>query len=227
MAVATIAAPTSVATPTLALPAGFTVLENNGQLTLPADALGSGPGLRTVLLSTSGGTFTAAANTAVGLSTATSGASLSLTGTEQALSAYLATAGNVLFNGTAGQSYTLTATAQVISGSLVQAATTRQATVSAVAAVQLGSSGTATAPVITALPSSLTVIPDSANSLVLTGAALDDGNALADDSLVLTLSVASGALSAATISPVTVGGTPTALTLTGTASQLGSYLQAN
>jgi hypothetical protein len=54
MAVATIAAPTSLATPTLALPAGFTVLENNGQLTLPADALGSGPGLRTLLLSTSG-----------------------------------------------------------------------------------------------------------------------------------------------------------------------------
>jgi hypothetical protein len=227
MALATIAAPTSVATPTLVLPAGFTVLENNGQLTLAADALGSGPGLRTLLLSTSGGTFAASGLSGSGLTALGSGtAALTLSGTQTALSNYLATVGNVLFNGTAGQSYTLMATVQVISGSLVQAASTRQATVSAVAAVQLGNSGTATAPVITALPSSLTVIPGSASPLVLTGAELDDGNLAADDSLVLTLSVASGALSATADGTVTVGGTGMALSLTGTATQLQTFVRA-
>ncbi len=228
IAVAAIMAPTSVAAPTLALPAGFTVLENNGQLTLPADALGSGPGLRTLLLSTSGGTLAASGLSGAGLTALGSGtAALTLSGTQTALSTYLATAGNVLFNGTAGQNYALTATAQVISGSLVQAATTRQATVAAVAAVQLGSSGTATAPVITALPSSLTVIPGSASTLVLSGAELDDGNSAADDTLVLTLGVAGGALSATADGTVTVGGSGTSLSLTGTAAQLQTFVRAH
>ena len=60
IALAEIAAPSSVATPTLNLPAGFTVLENNGQITWPAAALGSGSGMRTLVLSTSaGGTLSA------------------------------------------------------------------------------------------------------------------------------------------------------------------------
>ena len=49
--------------------------------------------------------------------------------------------------------------------------------------------------------------PDSASLLVFTGADLDDGNAAGDDSLVLTLGVATGTLSATTGGGVTVGGT--------------------
>ncbi len=221
-------AATVSAAPALTLPANFNASASNGQITLAAGALGSGSGVRTVLLSISGGTLAAAANASVGLTTASSGASLSLTGTEQALSAYLATAGNLLFNGTAGQSYTLTATAQVISGGLVQSATSRQATVAAFAPVALGNGAeVATAPAILQLPQSLPIMPSSASDLVLTGIDLDDGNTGGDDSLVLTLTVASGALSAVTGGPVSVAGTATARTLTGTASQLETYLQAN
>jgi hypothetical protein len=49
-----------LANPALALPSTFTVLENNGQLTLATGALGSGSDLRTLVLSTSsGGTLSA------------------------------------------------------------------------------------------------------------------------------------------------------------------------
>jgi hypothetical protein len=225
---AAVAGTASVGTaPTLSMPASFTVAATSGQITLPAGALGSDSVSRTLVLSVSGGTLTASGLSGSGItaSGASSGVStLTLTGSASSLSAYLAAAGNVLFSGTAGQSYTLTATAQVISGGLVQSATSRQATVSAVAPVALGSSGAATAPAIVQLPQALPIVLNTASDLVFTGIDLDDGNA--GEPLVLTLGVASGVLSAVTGGPVNVGGDGTALTLSGTAAQLESYLQA-
>ncbi|MEI7785372.1 MAG: PA14 domain-containing protein, partial [Betaproteobacteria bacterium] len=205
------------AVPALTLPGTFTVLDSNGQLTFGSGALGAGTEARTLVLGSSGGTLSANSLSGTGVTASGSGtAALTLSGTQSALSTYLATAGNLLFNGSAGQNYTLTATAQVISGGLVQSATTRQATVAAVAPVALGSSGSATAPAILQLPQSLPIVPSSASDLVLTGLDLDDGNTGGDDSLVLTLTVASGALTAVTGGPVSVAGTATARTLTGT-----------
>ena len=71
--------------PTLVLPATLTVLNTNGQLTLPAGALGLGThathDVRTVVLSVSGGNLNAAADASVGLSSALSAATVTLTGT--------------------------------------------------------------------------------------------------------------------------------------------------
>jgi hypothetical protein len=84
----------------------------------------------------------------------------------------------------------------------------------------------ATSPLISSLPSSLAISSGVLSSLVFTGADLDDGNVGADESLVLTLLVTSGTLSAASGSGVVVAGTNTARTLTGTASALEAFLQA-
>jgi hypothetical protein len=62
---------------------------------------------------------------------------------------------------------------------------------------------------------------------VFTGADFDDGHAGGDDSLVLMLGVADGVLSAVTDGTVTVVGTAKALSLTGTAAQLESFVRAN
>jgi hypothetical protein len=77
-----------------------------------------------------------------------------------------------------------------------------------------------------ALPSTLAITTNTASDLVFTGADLDAGNGNADEALVLSLSVASGVLSASNANSVTVDGTATARTFTGTAANLEAYLQA-
>ena len=163
----------ALSAPTITMPSSFTLLASDGQLTMPAAALGSGSGLRTLVLSSSGGSLSAVGLSGSGVTASGSGtAALTLSGTQSALSGYLAAAGNLVFNGTAGQSYTLTATVQVISSGLVQSASSRVTSVNVVAPVTLGSSGTATAPAFTAMPSTLTITPGSASPLVFTGAAV-------------------------------------------------------
>ena len=216
---------------TLVLPATLTVLSTNGQLTLPPNALGVGThstnDVRSVVLSVSGGSLSVAADASVGLSSALSADTVTLTGTEAALSAYLATADKLRFTG-AATSHTLTVSAQVLGGGgLVRSATTAVANLSAIELPTVGVNGTATAPVISALPGSLMITPGSASLLVFTGADLDDGNTAGDDSLVLTLGVDSGTLSASSGGSVTVGGTATARTLSGTAANLEAFLQGN
>ena len=62
-----------VALPVLNLPAAYTVSTANGAITLAADALGtSSSNLRTVVLSSTGGTLTAAAEASVGLANSVS-----------------------------------------------------------------------------------------------------------------------------------------------------------
>ncbi|MBM3376425.1 MAG: hypothetical protein FJY35_10075, partial [Betaproteobacteria bacterium] len=122
--------------PTLTLPETFTVPPTGGNLTFASSAFGtSTTATRTVLISSSvGGVLNAAIDPLVGVTTATTGTSITLTGTETALSTYLATVGKLTFTGAAG-SYTLTVTVQEKSGSTVVAATTKTANVSAVGLV--------------------------------------------------------------------------------------------
>jgi hypothetical protein len=132
---------TTQTAPTLTLPSSFVAAPNtSAQLVFAANSLGtSTSNTRTVLLSVSGGTLTAVADSTVGLATSATGTSIALTGTEKALSDYLAQAGNLSFNGAAG-TYALTATAQTRSGNTVVAATALTATITAQAQVTYGAS---------------------------------------------------------------------------------------
>jgi hypothetical protein len=171
------AANSSVATalPTLNLPQTFTVPTANGQITLAANALGSGTDAaqhtRTVVMALSGAgstPLTAAANSAVGLSAQTSASTITLTGTEAALSSYLATAGNLVFNGSAG-SYTFTVTAQTRDGSgSVLASSTLGSGLTAgnAIALQAGNVSVATSIAGTTLRSSTTAVAVSERGFV-------------------------------------------------------------
>jgi hypothetical protein len=110
----------------------MTVSTSSGQITLAAGAVGTGEVTRTVVISTTGGNLSAtnlgSGVTATG--SATNVSSLTLTGTEQALSTYLATAGRVVFNGNANV-YTLTVRAQALNGSQLMAETVKTATLTA------------------------------------------------------------------------------------------------
>ena len=79
-------------------------------------------------------------------------------------------------------------------------------------------------PAILGLPAVVTVAENSASNVDLSAATLSDPDSAAN-SVTLTLSVGSGALSANTEIPgVTVGGSETALTLSGTVSAIDTYL---
>jgi hypothetical protein len=208
----------------LTLPATIATNATGGQITLASNALGTSSVLiRTLILSVpSGSLFTAntlpTGITAVG---GTSGVTtLTLTGTESSLSAYLSTAGNLVFSGTAGATSTLTATVQRRSGTAVLAATTAQANM-----IVTGSAGSAVSPVIQSLPSTLQITAGESSALLFTNASLDDGNAAVDDTLSLTLGVPTGTLSATGTGSVTVSGTTTSLVLTGKASDLQAFLR--
>ena len=214
----------------LVVPDDIVVAPSSGQITLAAGALGtSTSNIRTVVISTTGGGLNAAASSAVGLSSAVTGqTTVTLTGTESALSTYLATTNNLLFNGSTGD-YKLTIRAQVISGGLVLAENSETADLMVRSLVVYGSGQTAAAsPTIATLPSSLAITNNTASALVFNGLDLDDGDSAAEHPLVLTLGVGSGTLHAITTdSSVTVGGSTALRTLTGTASALEAYLQAN
>lgn len=158
------AANSSVATalPTLILPQTFTVPTANGQISLAANALGTGTDAalhtRTVVISLSGAgstPLTAASNSAVGLSAQINASTITLTGTEAALSSYLATAGNLVFNGSAG-SYNLTVTVQVLDGAVITLSKALTATVVAgsTAPAQVGATVVANDLELTTLTSS-------------------------------------------------------------------------
>jgi PKD repeat protein len=130
--------------PTLNLPQSMTLATSNGQITLPANALGTGSSTanhtRTVIISVTGAgstPLTAAADASVGLSAETSGNTITLTGTEQALGTYLASAGKLLFNGAAG-SYSMTVVAQVRdANNVVQSYSTASTSITAANALAL------------------------------------------------------------------------------------------
>ncbi|NDB19078.1 MAG: hypothetical protein EB027_07465, partial [Actinobacteria bacterium] len=230
----------------------------SGTITIAAGALGTGTTqatqTRTVLLSLldAGGAASASATLSAtslggsGLSATVSGsatvvtsgdtgatATLTLVGTESALSAYLATPGALKFNATNGQSYTLRVTTREMSGAVVGSETSKLAVVNAIQPGAQGSSGAALVPAIGSLPATLRVTTGESSSLVFTDAALSDGNANADDTLTLTLSVATPTtgtrtLSASADANVTVvsGSGTTSLKLSGKASDLQAFLRA-
>ncbi|MEY4326406.1 MAG: hypothetical protein RIS24_2577 [Verrucomicrobiota bacterium] len=166
---------TATALPTLILPQTFTVPTANGQISLAANALGTGTDAalhtRTVVISLSGAgstPLTAASNSAVGLSAQINASTITLTGTEAALSSYLATAGNLVFNGSAG-SYNLTVTVQVRgSGGEVLASSMRVASLAASDAIALQAENVKIATSIagTTLRSSTTAVAVSERGFV-------------------------------------------------------------
>ncbi|MCJ9429439.1 DUF4347 domain-containing protein [Kordiimonas marina] len=78
-------------------------------------------------------------------------------------------------------------------------------------------------PSATGLPSSVTVTEDTAGNLDLSGVTLADPDAESGN-LTLTLTATNGSLSATSNASVTVGGTSSAMTLTGTLASLNSFL---
>ena len=144
----------SIQAPTLNLPSGLSVSSQSGQVIFPPDALGTGTAVRTAVIQVSNGTLGAAANASVGLSSSvTAAGQVSLTGTEAALSTYLAAAGNLTFQGDAG-TYSLSVSVQGQASSVTFSGTrTVNLLAIAPAVVTLGSSAaTAVSPLITQLP---------------------------------------------------------------------------
>jgi hypothetical protein len=87
------------------------------------------------------------------------------------------------------------------------------------------SSSLSRSPLIEGLPASLAITAGVSSQLGFVSASLADGNPVADDTLVLTLKVASGNVAASSAdADVSVGGTATARTLTGKASALAAFL---
>ncbi|MFM8880252.1 MAG: Ig-like domain-containing protein, partial [Verrucomicrobiota bacterium] len=209
----------------LSLPASIATNSVGGQITLPGGALGtSGSVIRTLILSVpTGATLTANDVGTYGISGTSTGNTLTLVGTDNALSNYLAIPGKILFNGVAGASVTLTATVQRRNGTTVLAATTAQATL-----IVTGSTGSALSPIIQSLPGTLQITAGESSALLFTNASLDDGNSSDNDTLSLTLGVPTGALSATGTTGtggVTVSGTATSLVLSGKASDLLAVLR--
>ncbi|NDB18451.1 MAG: hypothetical protein EB027_04205, partial [Actinobacteria bacterium] len=221
--------------PSLSLPANFVAAVSNGEIRLAANALGSGSAARTLVLSVSGGTLVTALGNGLSEGVTASGSgsgTLTLSGSEASLSAYVATAGRILFNGTAG-SYTLTATAQGLSGSVVQSAQSATATLEAVGASQgdFGPSQPAVPVLRLAAPATYT-IQTSGGALNLGASAVALAGAT-DKVVSLVLSAGSGTSLAAsagdgTLDGVTASGSGSSvLTLSGNAQALASYLAAN
>ena len=184
--------------------------------------MGSSNVTRQVVITTSGGTLTAAADSSVGQWNAATAATITLQGTEAALSQYLSSAaGNLRFNGAAAGSYKLDVTVQTVDG----ITKTRKSSTLTVRALPL-QSGSATSPAILTLPAELAIVSGVSSELAFTGADLASGTGNDSDSLVMTLGVSAGDLSATSAGGVVVGGTQTARTLTGTASALEAFLQA-
>ena len=149
-----------------------------------------------------------------GLTTAGSGATVSITGTVAQLNAFLAgsTTGTLTFRLTGDTpvaSVTMTVTAS--DGSLTGSDT---ATINITAVND--------APVITA-PASITVTEDVATAI--TGISIADADA-GTNPIIVTLTVGSGSLAATSGGSVTVGGTSTARTLTGTIANINAFIAA-
>jgi hypothetical protein len=198
------------------------VAPTNGQITLAANALGtSTPVTRTVIISTSGGTLSAAVGAAVGI-TISGATTVTLTGNEQALSNYLSTANNLRFNGTVGQ-FTLTVTVQARTGATVDAAITRQALLSSQSQVVYGSSGAVVAVPTLVVPTQFVV--STVNGQISLGSSALGTSTTATRTVVI--STSGGSLSAAVGASVGVASAVsgvTSVTLTGTESALSSYL---
>ena len=77
------------------------------------------------------------------------------------------------------------------------------------------------APTVSGTPSSISVTTDTASNVDLSAATFADAD---DDSLTVTLSVDAGTLAASSSGGVTVGGTSTARTFSGTVTNINTYL---
>jgi hypothetical protein len=162
--------------------------------------------------------------------------SLTLTGTEQALSTYLNTAGQLVFKGIQG-SYTLTFKVSAFNGAQLLAETVKTMALTAAQAPTLGASGTASAPVSVA--NAMAVLSTPATVFTTPGAwvAMPFGTQplAASGPMALTFSAATGAslkwdsdanlkVSSAATAASLAGGNGASVTLYGTPAQINAYL---
>ncbi len=204
------------------LPASLSFTEDTqGGVDLSAVTLSdvdSGSGSVTLTLTASEGTLAGAA--ATGITLGGSGGTLTVSGTVGDVDSYLNTASNIQYtpatndNGSQGATLTLTANDGGNTG------TGGGANV-ALGTVNLSISPVNDAPAGTGTPGTLSFTEDTASDLDLSALDFTDVDG---DSLTVTIAVSAGALSATSAGGVTVGGTATAMTLTGTVTNLNSFL---
>ena len=194
--------------PTLSAPATFTVTEDvAGNLTYTGSPFADvDTGSLTVTLSIPDGAVNA--TTGGGVTVGGTGTARTFTGTAAALNTFFTTAGNITYTGAADNTAARTLTTQVSDGTL-NASTTSTVNFTTVN----------DAPTLSA-PANFTVTEDVAGNLTYTGSPFADVDT---GSLTVTLSIADGAVNATTGGGVTVGGTGTARTFTGTAAALNTF----
>ena len=177
----------------------------------------AGPGTVTVILSVSAGTLTAA--TAGGVAVAGSGTgTVMLTGTVAAINSFIG-GGNVDYTTTADNT-----TAQTLTVSIDDNGNTGSGGPKTDSeTVTLNVTAVNDAPVLT-VPGTISIDEDMTTAI--TGISIADVDA-GSGNITVTLSVPGGALAATTGSGVTVGGTATALTLTGALADINAFIAAS
>ena len=162
----------------------------------------------TVTLTAVAGTFTASTADA-DITVGGAGNVLTLTGTAGALNNYFDLVTNITYNGTQATTVAL----KVEDG---RGGETTPSTIN----VALNA-----APTIANVPGTITVNKGAASDFDLSGITFADAEAdLAGETLVVTLTAATGTFTASADANVTVGGTAGVLTLTGTAAHINTYL---
>jgi len=203
--------------PVISAPVSFTVTEDvTGNLVWPATSTPFADvdsASLTVTLSVADGTISAASTAAVTVGgTATD---RTFTGTPAALNTFFKTAGAIGYTTARDNTTARTLTITGSDGSLsTQASSTINIT------------PVADAPTVIA-PPAFTVTEDTPSVLTFTGTPFADVDSLASKAMTVTLAVADGTIAATTGGGVTVAGTATARTFTGTIASLNAYFTAS
>ena len=175
----------------------------------------------TVTLSVTGGTvaFNTATATAAGLVVGTSPAGPTIRGPIASLNSYFQSAENITYTPIASSVVSQTLTTKASDGSESGQATSR---------IQI-IAPTPGAPTVTLTPGVFTTAVNTPVGLLFTGTPFADTGATPGTIFTVTMytgGVGNGTLAAVSASGVTVGGSPTARTFTGTLSALNSYFTA-
>jgi trimeric autotransporter adhesin len=204
--------------PTITAPGSITVNEDLASALTGISIADVDAGGASVTVTLSVGSGTIAATSGGGVTVGGTATARTLTGTVANINAFIA-ASNVTFTTVLNATSSVTLSVDVSDGGNTGSGGTQTATQN----VTLAVTAVNDAPTIAA-PGSITVTEDVASAL--TGISIADVDA-GGASVTVTLSVGSGTISATSGGGVTVGGTATARTLTGTVANINAFIAAS
>ncbi|MEQ5776592.1 DUF4347 domain-containing protein [Thalassospira sp. NFXS8] len=204
--------------PTVAgVPATVTVTEDSASdLDLSAIAFSDVDNGATLTVTFTAGAGTLAASDGTGVTVGGTSTALTLTGTVSAINTYLDTVGAIKYTSATNAEGTAVTTIGVKANDGAGSGDVDLGNMS------VNVTGVNDAPTASGVPATVTVTEDSASNLDLSAITFTDVDSGA--TLTVTFTAGAGTLAASDGTGVTVGGTSTALTLTGTVSAINTYL---